>query len=71
MSGEAFTSARIADAIRLSAERNTPQFVGFLDERGQEEARAVCRHNRFTGYLFFGGFPEAERSVFGAFPLFL
>lgn len=71
MSGEAFISARIADAIHLSTVRNTPQFVGFLDEREREEARAVCRRLRFTGYLFFGGFPEAERSIFGAFPFFL
>ena len=59
--------SRIKDAVRLSDTSATPKFVGFLRP---EEVADVLSSVRLQGcrYSFFGGFPDAERVYFGAFP---
>lgn len=61
---------RIAEAAEAAEERCYPHFVGFLDERQQAVAKEVVRHLRAENILFYGGHAEAERTFFGAFPLY-
>lgn len=65
-SGDQWLSARIEDAIRRSSKRAC--FVGFLDERETALAREIVNRERFSNGLFWGGFEDGERVVFGAFP---
>nr|WP_317411944.1 YlmH/Sll1252 family protein [uncultured Solibaculum sp.] len=60
--------ARVLDAIRLSERRKSPCFVGFLDERQAVLARATARQFGCAFFLCWGGYQEAERTVFGVFP---
>lgn len=59
--------SRINDAVRLSDTSATPKFVGFLRP---EEVADILSSVKLQGcrYSFFGGFPDAERVYFGAFP---
>ena len=68
---DALTRARIDDACHLCDVRSCPRFVGFLDEHRQAVARAVLREKGFTDFVFYGGYPDAERTVLGVFPSFL
>ena len=63
--------ARIADACHLCERRSCPRFVGFLDEHCQAVARAVLRETGQSNAVFFGGYPDAERVMFGVFPDFM
>lgn len=60
--------ARVRDAVRLCQKRHAPSFVGFLDERqrGVVQVSAAAEAGVCTG--FWGGYPQAERVFFGAFP---
>jgi RNA-binding protein YlmH len=64
-------AARILDALRLAEIRRRPHFVGFLDERETVRAKNLLRRESFVNAQFWGGFPEAERVVLGAFPDFM
>lgn len=60
-------NARIDDAAKRCLLRCRPEFVGFIDKASAVFAvsaagRAGC------GYMLYGGYPEAERCFFGAFP---
>jgi RNA-binding protein YlmH len=66
-----FLSARILDALRLAESRKRPHFVGFLDERETVRTKNLLRRESFVNAQFWGGFPEAERVVLGAFPEFM
>ena len=68
---DALLRARIEDACHLCDVRSCPRFVGFLDEHRQAVARAVLREKGMQDFLFFGGYPDAERTVLGVFPSFL
>ena len=68
---DALLRARIEDACHLCDVRSCPRFVGFLDEHRQAVARAVLREKGVRDFLFFGGYPDAERTVLGVFPSFL
>lgn len=67
----ALLAARILDAIRLAEIRRKPHFVGFLDERETVRTKNLLRRESFVNAQFWGGFSEAERVVFGAFPEFM
>lgn len=62
--------ARITDAARLARNRGTAHFVGFLDEREAHEALRIIEQNGIENAMLWGGHPEAERVLFGAFPDF-
>ena len=64
---DAVLEAKLRDAVRI-AERGRAHFVGFLDERQAGVAQSFMRHTGFSNFLFWGGYPEAERVLFGAFP---
>ncbi|CAB1248657.1 MAG: YlmH/Sll1252 family protein [Oscillospiraceae bacterium] len=71
MSGDAVLLAKIKDAVALSQQRGYAHFVGFLDERAAAVSRQYMESTYFKNYMLWGGFAEAERVVFGAFPDFL
>ena len=59
--------ARLFDCVRQCRDRNIPKFVGFLDASGAARAVTVSRSENAKTMLF-GGYSEAERVFFGAFP---
>lgn len=61
--------ARIEDALSLSRQHCYPKFVGFLSERQALLAKkAAKRMGGDCGILLYGGYEEAQRTLFGAFP---
>lgn len=59
-------SARVRDAIRLAQDRYESRFIGFLDEHGRSIARAASAG--WENVRFFGGYDDAERVYFCAYP---
>ena len=68
---DALLKARLSDAVDLCDRRSCPRFVGFLDERQRAVAEAFLRPYTAVSICFFGGHPEAERTIAGIFPPFL
>lgn len=62
---------RINDGINCAEKRCKPFFMGFLDERETALAQTELAKNRYTNYLFFGGYENAARAFVGIFPDFL
>ncbi len=60
-------ASRIGDACRICENSSFPKFVGFLrpEETDIAEKTAKKLHGKF---VFYGGYPDAERVFFGAFP---
>ncbi len=57
--------AKAEDCLRLCAMRNIPKFLGFLSPGEAAELHAaITAPNAY----FFGGYPLAERRMFGALP---
>ena len=63
MSDDIFVK-KIKDVLRLSEKYHSPKFSKFLD--GHEQA--VLKKEGITDGVLFGGYEDAERKVFGAFP---
>lgn len=59
--------AKIADLYKKCERNCAPAFSDFLDGAEQCTVRENCFSAGFNTE-FFGGFPEAERKVFGVFP---
>ncbi len=57
--------AKANDCLRLSELRNAPKFTGFLSAG---EASEIAQAVHSPSILFYGGYPEAERRMFGALP---
>ncbi len=55
---------KIYDVIRLSEKYRSPKFSKFLDETEQ----AIIKNEGILEGVTFGGYKEAERKIFGAFP---
>lgn len=68
---EQLLQARLSDAVHLSGEKYRACFVGFLDEKEAAFARRFAKKVGFGNYLLWGGHPDAERVIFGAFPDYL
>lgn len=61
--------SRIEDTIRLCDKRGTPSFLGFLDLREQTEAQGILRSVVTDEQIgFFGGYPDAERTILSVSP---
>ena len=60
--------ARIEDAADLSAVRKAPCFVGFLDERQADLSSKIARNLGVQGFMLWGGYEDAQRRMFAAFP---
>ncbi len=63
--------ARVEDAVQLCDKHSYPHFVGFVDERQRALIAAAFRRLPQMTVAFWGGYEEAERTVFGAFPSFM
>ncbi len=63
--------AKAEDAVRLCDKYGYPHFVGFLDERQQAELQSFAKRVSGVKTLFYGGYPTAGRTFFGAFPDFM
>ena len=63
--------ARVEDAVQLCDKHSYPHFVGFVDERQRALITAAFRHTPHIVSMFWGGYADAERTVFGAFPSFM
>ena len=63
--------ARAEDAIQLCDKHSYPHFVGFLDERQRALIAAAFRRIPNAVSVFWGGYEQAERTVFGVFPSFM
>lgn len=57
--------AKAKDIVRLRDLRNIPKFSGFLTPA---EAALIMSSVKEPDCLFFGGYPDAERCMFGAMP---
>ena len=60
--------ARVEDMIARCEKKYTPQFTHFLDERQALIARQVLARSGWQDHLFYGGYPDAERTLLGVFP---
>jgi len=60
-------SSHIKDCANLSEKNNKVKFSGFLDLRMQKIAR-VTAEGINNNFMLYGGFEDAERKMFGAFP---
>ena len=74
LKGDAFSdedsilSAKICDLISLSEKRCCPCFSDFLNLHEIHVAVKTADSNAFSRYCLFGGFEQAERKMFCAFP---
>lgn len=59
-------SAHIEDLLRAAGRGYRTRFTGFLDMRQAAVARRLAAHTE-AGVLFYGGYPDAERVMMGAF----
>ncbi len=71
ISEDSLLKARIKDAAELCERRDIPCFLGFLDERQRAAAEGMLRSHRQIAHRFFGGHPEAERTLLGLFPPYM
>lgn len=60
--------ARLEEAVRLASFSGKPGFVGFLEDYQAGTALTVAARLNFSNLKLWGGFPDAERVFFGAFP---
>lgn len=68
---DSWLKARLSDAADLCDRRSCPRFVGFLDERQRAVAQSVLSKIPGIRFCFYGGHPEAKRTMAGIFPPFL
>ncbi len=66
-----FFLAKVEDLAVQAERRNSPRFSLFLDERQAYMAEQHLKHQRFSNFLFFGGFEGAQRKVLGVFPEYM
>lgn len=58
--------ARVNDLFRLCEKNASAKFTNFLNENEQSVIREEFSYNE--NCMFFGGYEEAERCIFGVFP---
>ena len=60
--------AKAKDLVRIRNLRNIPKFSGFLTP---SEAALILSSLKEPGCCFFGGYPDAQRCMFGALPEYI
>ena len=65
---EEILSSRIEDAFSFSERKRISKFIGFLDLRQQKIAEITACAIDPSAFVFYGGFENAERKMFGVFP---
>lgn len=63
--------ARLEDIVRIAAEGGRPRFSPFLNERQAMIALELTRQRHISSTQLFGGYEDAVRRMFGAFPDYL
>jgi RNA-binding protein YlmH len=58
---------RLEDLARIAGSGGRPRFSSFLNEREGMVAQELIRQQKLDRCRLFGGFPDAARTVFGAF----
>ncbi|MBR1384782.1 MAG: RNA-binding protein [Ruminococcus sp.] len=62
--------SKVADMIDICENKYIRRFTFFLDEHQKALCEKVLASYCFTDFMFFGGYPEASRTVLGLFPQF-
>lgn len=71
-SSDRILRSRVEDTLRLCDKRGAPCFLGFLDLREQAIAQQLLRSfSKEVDIRFYGGYPEAERTILSITPLYL
>lgn len=65
---EKWLIARVEDCIAQCLDKQYPFYTSFLTPEEQPAALTAAKRLRFTNYLFFAGYEDGERCMFGAFP---
>lgn len=65
---EEIFASHIEDLILICDRKNVPKCSGFLDLRQQKIAQYVAGSAKAESFVFYGGFENAERKMFGVFP---
>ena len=65
---EEIFSSRIEDCFSICDRNNIPKFSGFLDLRQQKIADITACSLDPSAFCLYGGYPNAERKMFGVFP---
>ena len=69
--GATSLEARLRDMLRRSESGGRVRFSCFLDEREALLAHQCSQKEKAENTMLFGGYPEAERVMFGVFPSFM
>ncbi|MVB10666.1 putative RNA-binding domain in YlmH [Caprobacter fermentans] len=69
--GSAALESRFRDLTRLSSSGGRARFMGFLDEREAFAVHGFAQREKERCTMLWGGYPDAERVMFGAFPDFM
>ncbi len=67
-SGADLLLPRVGDAVALCQKREFPCFLGFFDEREQQQVIAYLKKQSSVCWLLDGGHPDAERKMLCVFP---
>lgn len=59
---------RISDAVYNAREKYMTCTFGFCDEKEQNLLLEIIKPLNFQDYMFWGGYPDAERKCLGIFP---
>lgn len=66
MNGEnALLIARLEDMIRVSAKKQFPSFIGFLNEQEISVLLQHLKKSQVNNYRFFGGYENSDRCLLG------
>lgn len=65
---EKWLTARVEDCITQCMAMQYPFYTSFLTPEEQPAALTAAKRLRFTNFLFFAGYEDGERCMFGAFP---
>ena len=69
MTDDELLFSALSDKAAKCARDDYASFLGFLDTTERSKAEAFCRKNGYK-HLFYGGFPDAERTVCVFLPYF-
>ncbi len=61
-----FTQNRFEDAVEICQKNGRAQFIGFLNDSEKSAAAVFCKNR--ADCALFGGYDDADRVFFGAFP---
>ena len=60
--------AKMLDKIDFSNKRNSVEYTDFLDLRQSKLLENILKKIKYTNYILFGGYKDAERTVIIIYP---